>query len=177
MNHNLTLETCFGQDSPSLGRKTIYFSNGETLEPSDSEEEEDGGCNYKEPFSQSRDTASMSWGEYSRFLGTNVGKKSLQMCDFLGEKLARLLGLHDAKYQYAIDEFRRSQKREKPSEQDSSSLDSSPEHLNLSLRTGRSYGATSSDGVISPTPSSSCMSTGVKNKAVDTDNRGYQDDD
>ena len=31
-------------------------------------------------------------------------------CEYLGEKLARLLGLHAAKYQYAIDQFHRDQK-------------------------------------------------------------------
>ncbi|KAL2082723.1 hypothetical protein ACEWY4_022541 [Coilia grayii] len=175
MNNNITRETSFGQDHQSRHRRTIYFSSGDTLEQSDSEEVEDEDPVHKEPFSQSMDTASMSWGEYSWFLGTKIGKKSLRMCDFLGEKFARLLGLHAAKYQYAIDEFRRSQKKRKDIEEESSDMDDHAEDFNLSLRTRRNYGATNSDDLPSPPQSSSSVPISVKHIAAD--NKGYQEDD
>ncbi|XP_076128844.1 protein FAM177B [Alosa pseudoharengus] len=179
MNDNLTRglhmqETSF--DHRSHDRRIIYFANGETLEESEGEEENDEDANQKEPFSQAVDTTNLSWGEYSRFLGTKIGKKSLQTCDYLGEKLARLLGLHSAKYQYAIDEFKRDQKEKNIKEESSDVfMEDDTENINLAQKKSRKYGATGSPKVASPQSSISAPS--VKRMAVGTNNNGYQDDD
>ncbi|XP_031437647.1 protein FAM177A1 [Clupea harengus] len=173
MNGNLTRdlptqETSFGQVHQSRGRRVIYFSSGETLAESDREEEDDEDGTHKEPFSQSVDTENLSWGEYSRFLGTKIGKKSLQTCEYLGEKLARLLGLHAAKYQYAIDQFHRDQKRKDVREESSGVfMEDDAEMFNLAQKKSRTYGATN------PEPGSS-RPTCVEHKAGH--NQGYQDD-
>ncbi|KAJ8355459.1 hypothetical protein SKAU_G00182530 [Synaphobranchus kaupii] len=98
-------ETEFGGTSVSQQRRVIHFANGDTLEQDSSDGE--GDAPRKEPFSAPDNTAQISWREYSWCLWTKAGKKSLQTCDFIGEKLANLVGLNMAKYQYAIDEFHR----------------------------------------------------------------------
>uniref|UniRef100_A0A3B3Z734 Uncharacterized protein n=1 Tax=Periophthalmus magnuspinnatus TaxID=409849 RepID=A0A3B3Z734_9GOBI len=57
-------------------------------------------------------------------------------CDFLGDRLAGLLGLKDAKYQYAIDQHQRQKKMLGSERTDQGTTPLSPE-----LNTSR-YGAT-----------------------------------
>ncbi|XP_036438613.1 protein FAM177A1 isoform X2 [Colossoma macropomum] len=108
MNSNLKKEMELGSTDQSQQRKVIHFSSGETLEEDDSEEEtaeEPHQC----PFNKAGGD-NLSWRRYAWFWGTQVMIKSLQTCDFVGGKLASLLGLTLAKYQYAIDEYQLVQK-------------------------------------------------------------------
>jgi len=46
----------------------------------------------------------MPWFAYQAW---NMGSKSLEVCDYLGEKLAAFFGITTPKYQYVIDEYNR----------------------------------------------------------------------
>ncbi|XP_051500468.1 protein FAM177A1 [Myxocyprinus asiaticus] len=114
--------------------KLIHFSNGEIL--SEEEEEEDelhqafgapGAGNWK-------------WKDYSWFLATQFVRNSLRICDFLGEKMAGLLGLNAAKYQYAIDQYHRDHQNE-AEEVLSMSTRENQERINLSQIVNKPYGA------------------------------------
>ena len=49
----------------------------------------------------------MTWGPWLWYKAINVGSKSLEVCDYLGEHLASFFGITTPKYQYEIDEFNR----------------------------------------------------------------------
>ncbi|KAL6485841.1 hypothetical protein MHYP_G00052330 [Metynnis hypsauchen] len=95
----------------SQQRKVIHFSSGETMEEDDSEEETEAEQPHRDIFNKAG-MDNLSWRRYAWFWGTQVMIKSLQTCDFVGGKLAGLLGLTLAKYQYAIDEYQRQKERE-----------------------------------------------------------------
>ncbi|XP_016109621.1 protein FAM177A1 [Sinocyclocheilus grahami] len=88
--------------------KVIHFSSGETLTEEDCEEEEAQHQLHQAPSVS--DPGTWTWKDYSRFWGTQILRKSLTFCDFLGEKMAGLLGLNAAKYQYAVDQYQREHK-------------------------------------------------------------------
>lgn len=78
-------------------RRVIHFTSGETLDLDEEEEE-------KPAFRDTERKARL------KNLAMRVGRLSLLVCDFLGERLAGALGLNDAKYQYAIDQHQRGRK-------------------------------------------------------------------
>ncbi|KAI4899149.1 hypothetical protein NFI96_013244 [Prochilodus magdalenae] len=92
----------------SQQRKVIHFSSGETLEEGGSEDEM--AEQPYQTFAKAGQQENLTWRGYAWRWATRVVIKSLQTCDFLGGKLAGLLGLNHAKYQYAIDEYQRYQK-------------------------------------------------------------------
>ncbi|KAK5853310.1 hypothetical protein PBY51_007108 [Eleginops maclovinus] len=96
-------ETGFGSPALSKQRRIIYFSSGETMEEEDSEEEEESD---RPPFTEPAEKSRFSF----RNVALLVGRISLLTCDFLGERLAGVLGLKAAKYQYAIDQHHRDNK-------------------------------------------------------------------
>ncbi|XP_056118877.1 protein FAM177A1, partial [Rhinichthys klamathensis goyatoka] len=116
--------------------KVIHFSSGETL----TEEEEAQHHLHQEPSAS--DPRSRTWRDYSRFWGTQILRKSLRFCDFLGEKMAGLLGLNSAKYQYAVDQYHREHRNETEEEVLSSSTSVNEERINLSKIESKQYGAT-----------------------------------
>ncbi|XP_066562289.1 protein FAM177A1 [Amia ocellicauda] len=100
--------TDFGRKGslPGKGQKRlIHFASGETLEEDSTDEDEIVA--QDELFKAPVDTAQMSWGSKAWFLWMQVAKRSILTCDYLGGKLANVLGLNAAKYQYAIDEYLR----------------------------------------------------------------------
>ncbi|XP_067421497.1 protein FAM177B [Emydura macquarii macquarii] len=103
-------------------RRIIYFVNGETMEEYSTEEEEE------EEEQQPLDTSKLSWGLYLRLWAVRIATTSLfsiffqgdrhLACEFLGGKLATLFGLNEPKYQYAIDEYYRTQNKESEDDED-----------------------------------------------------------
>ncbi|KAM4522541.1 protein FAM177B [Odontesthes bonariensis] len=98
-------ETEFGSSVLPKQKKIIHFSNGETLEVEDSDGEEEQSLNTT-PFNESTQRTKLSF----KNVAILVGRISLLTCDFLGERLAGALGLNEAKYQYAIDQYHREHK-------------------------------------------------------------------
>ncbi|KAJ0060788.1 hypothetical protein NL108_000223 [Boleophthalmus pectinirostris] len=92
-------ETQFGGVEVSQERRVIHFTNGETLDLDSEEEEEEERPAFRDKEHRGRFSL--------KNLVLRVGRLSLFTCDFLGEKLAAVLGLKDAKYQYAIDQHQR----------------------------------------------------------------------
>lgn len=95
-------ETQFGGADVTRERRIIHFTSGETLDLDSEEEEEE----EKPAFRDTERKARLS----IKNLVMRVGRLSLLVCDFLGERLAGVLGLNDAKYQYAIDQHQREHK-------------------------------------------------------------------
>ncbi|XP_048063768.1 protein FAM177A1 [Megalobrama amblycephala] len=121
-------------------RQVIHFSSGEILTEDDSEEEEEQHQLHQAPSAS--DQKNWTWRDYSRFWGRQIFRTSLRLCDFLGEKMAGLLGLNAAKYQYAVDQYHREHKNETEGEVLSSSTSVNEESINLSKIVSKQYGAT-----------------------------------
>ncbi|PSN35238.1 Protein FAM177A1 [Blattella germanica] len=83
-------------------RKVIHFSDG-TIEEYSSDEESDKPAQYNCEINPS----AMQWGPWLWYQTLNVGTKSLEVCDYLGEHLASFFGITTPKYQYEIDEYNR----------------------------------------------------------------------
>ncbi|XP_065256364.1 protein FAM177B [Emys orbicularis] len=115
-------------------RRIIYFANGETMEEYSTEEEE-------EEEQQPLDTSKLSWGLYLRLWAVRIATTSLfsiffqgdrhPACEFLGGKLAMLFGLNEPKYQYAIDEYYRTQKKESEDDEDGEKISETNEAESL----------------------------------------------
>ncbi|XP_069744232.1 protein FAM177B-like [Narcine bancroftii] len=88
-------------------KRLVHFSSGETMWECSSEEEEE-----EELLVQQIDPATLPWRPFLWFWMTHFAHKSLLVCDFLGEKVANLLGLTTSKYQYAVDEYFSAQDQE-----------------------------------------------------------------
>uniref|UniRef100_A0A493SUL5 Family with sequence similarity 177 member A1 n=1 Tax=Anas platyrhynchos platyrhynchos TaxID=8840 RepID=A0A493SUL5_ANAPP len=88
-------------------RRVIHFASGETMEEYSTDEEEDE--QEKKDLLPPVDP-----------VGILVDKLLLlvYLCDFLGEKIASVLGISTPKYQYAIDEYYRMKKEEEEEEQE-----------------------------------------------------------
>ncbi|XP_056337552.1 protein FAM177A1 [Danio aesculapii] len=125
------------EDIRDTSVKRIYFSSGETLTDEDSEEEED----LHQAASCVSEPGNWTWKDHSRIWGSRFLKKSLQCCDFLGERMAGLLGLNAAKYQYAIDHHR-DHKGDAGAEPCSTNTSMNEEKINLSQMANKQYGAT-----------------------------------
>ncbi|XP_015687418.1 protein FAM177B [Protobothrops mucrosquamatus] len=94
--------------------KIIYFANGETMEECSSEEEDVEESNQKPLL----DTANLSWGNYLRSWVHQIVATAFFACEFLGGKFVTFLGLNDSKYQYAVDEYYRTQNKKNESDED-----------------------------------------------------------
>uniref|UniRef100_A0A8C4SYP8 Family with sequence similarity 177 member B n=1 Tax=Erpetoichthys calabaricus TaxID=27687 RepID=A0A8C4SYP8_ERPCA len=96
--------------SVKVPRRVIHFANGETMDEfsTDEDDEEEKG-NQNKLQEAPVDKSQLSWGSYLWFLTIRFALASLNTCDFLGGKLANILGLNTPKYQYAIDEHHRRQ--------------------------------------------------------------------
>ncbi|XP_069671518.1 protein FAM177A1 isoform X2 [Periplaneta americana] len=84
-------------------RKVIHFSDGTIEEYSTDEDESDKSARITSELNP----RTLSWGPWIWYQTANVGSKSLQVCDFLGEHLASFFGITTPKYQYEIDEYDR----------------------------------------------------------------------
>ncbi|XP_056436905.1 protein FAM177A1 [Gadus chalcogrammus] len=115
-------------------RRVVHFASGETME-----EEEDEEDPTHETLREPSERIWRSW----RKTGGLVMKMTLCACDFLGARLASLLGLDSAKYQYAIDLHRRRQPQRRDDPQVPEDLSGARgERIVLSTRPDRTYSAT-----------------------------------
>ncbi|KAM4690603.1 protein FAM177A1 [Rhinophrynus dorsalis] len=64
------------------------------------------------------DPSKLTWGPYLWFYMLRAATSTLSVCDFLGEKIASVLGVSTPKYQYAIDEYYRMQKEVEEEEEE-----------------------------------------------------------
>jgi len=109
-------------------KRVLHFSDGTLEEYSDDDELYDGDDSAAASKRASNATAAsaatvaekkspehMRWGEYLLHVTMTFGVRSLNFCDYLGEKFAWALGITTPKYGYAIDE-REWQKKEEAAE-------------------------------------------------------------
>ncbi|RXN27334.1 protein FAM177A1-like [Labeo rohita] len=94
---------------PKIPRRTIYFASGETMEEYSTDEEEEEEPEKAKTISKV-DPSKLTWGPYVWFQMWRVATSTISVCDYLGEKMASLLGITTPKYQYAIDEYYRMKK-------------------------------------------------------------------
>ncbi|XP_066532067.1 protein FAM177A1 [Hoplias malabaricus] len=101
-------------------RRTIYFASGETMEEysTDEEEEDEEEVEQKTSALTAVDPSKLTWGPYFWFHMWRVATSTISVCDYLGERMAALLGITTPKYQYAIDEYYRMKKEEDEEEED-----------------------------------------------------------
>ncbi|XP_044128116.1 protein FAM177A1 isoform X1 [Bufo gargarizans] len=102
-----------------IPRRIIHFASGETMEEYSTDEEEElqekrDLLPTVDPFLQTK----LTWGPYLWFYMLRVATSTLSVCDFLGEKIASVLGVSTPKYQYAIDEYYRMQKEVEEEEEE-----------------------------------------------------------
>ncbi|XP_022277629.1 protein FAM177A1 isoform X3 [Canis lupus familiaris] len=69
-------------------------------------------------FGESGRQTKLTWGPYLWFYMLRAATSTLSVCDFLGEKIASVLGISTPKYQYAIDEYYRMKKEEEEEEEE-----------------------------------------------------------
>uniref|UniRef100_A0A6I8SGR3 Family with sequence similarity 177 member A1 n=1 Tax=Xenopus tropicalis TaxID=8364 RepID=A0A6I8SGR3_XENTR len=94
-----------------IPRRIIHFASGETMEEYSTDEEEE--LQERKEVLPAADPSKLTWGPYLWFYMLRVATSTLSVCDFLGEKIASVLGVSTPKYQYAIDEYYRMQKEKK----------------------------------------------------------------
>ncbi|XP_019406867.1 PREDICTED: protein FAM177A1 isoform X1 [Crocodylus porosus] len=99
-----------------IPRRVIHFASGETMEEYSTDEEEDE--QEKKDLLPPIDPTTLTWGPYLWFQMLRVATSTLSVCDFLGEKIASVLGISTPKYQYAIDEYYRMKKEEEEEEEE-----------------------------------------------------------
>ncbi|KAL2790031.1 protein FAM177A1 isoform 2 [Daubentonia madagascariensis] len=76
------------------------------------------GAAAASPFREPARQTKLTWGPYLWFYMLRAATSTLSVCDFLGEKIASVLGISTPKYQYAIDEYYRMKKEEEEEEEE-----------------------------------------------------------
>ncbi|XP_075699799.1 protein FAM177A1 isoform X2 [Rhinoderma darwinii] len=99
-----------------IPRRIIHFASGETMEEFSTDEEEE--LQERRDLLPTVDPTKLTWGPYLWFYMLRVATSTLSVCDFLGEKIASVLGVSTPKYQYAIDEYYRMQKEVEEEEEE-----------------------------------------------------------
>ncbi|XP_044530109.1 protein FAM177A1-like [Gracilinanus agilis] len=100
-----------------IPRRVIHFVSGETMEEYSTDEDESDG-QEKRDLLPAIDPTKLTWGPYLWFYMLRAATSTLSVCDFLGEKIASLLGVSTPKYQYAIDDYYRMKKEEEEEEEE-----------------------------------------------------------
>nr|XP_010966154.1 PREDICTED: protein FAM177A1 [Camelus bactrianus] len=98
-------------------RRVIHFVSGETMEEYSTDEDEVDSLEKKDVL-PTVDPTKLTWGPYLWFYMLRAATSTLSVCDFLGEKIASVLGISTPKYQYAIDEYYRMKKEEEEEEEE-----------------------------------------------------------
>ncbi|CAJ1074031.1 protein FAM177A1 [Xyrichtys novacula] len=112
----LEMGDCTERQKVKVPRKTIYFASGETMEEFSTDEEEE-----EDPLKTdviTVDPSKLTWGPYFWFQAWRMATSTISVCDYMGERLASLLGITTPKYQYAIDEYYRMKKEEEEEEEE-----------------------------------------------------------
>ena len=98
-------------------RRVIHFVSGETMEEYSTDEDEVDSLEKKDVLPPV-DPTKLTWGPYLWFHMLHAATSTLSVCDFLGEKIASVLGISTPKYQNAIDEYYRMKKEEEEEEEE-----------------------------------------------------------
>lgn len=166
-----------GGSFKSQRKKVIYFSSGETLEEDseEDEEEEENKASARQAFREPTEKAKSLW----KNAVVLVGRKSLRSCDFLGERMAGLLGLNAAKYQYAIDEYHRDNTvtagdGSKPTHKGHCEAGAETIQLSTTRHSIIEYGATTSNVALPGFVTSNDMNSDNGNQGAH--NKGYEAD-
>ncbi|XP_038616773.1 protein FAM177B [Tachyglossus aculeatus] len=93
-------------------KRIIHFANGDTMEEYSTEDEEEEEWKKNQSF----DTSQLSWGPFLWLWAIRIASTSFSTCEFLGGRLATFFGLNEPKYQYALDEYYRTQNQDRDSE-------------------------------------------------------------
>lgn len=96
-----------GSRKSATPKRVIHFADGDTMEEYSTEEEEE-----REEQNSAYDPSKLSWGSYFWFWAGQVASNSISTCEFLGERFAVFFGLTEPKYQYMLNEYRRTQNKE-----------------------------------------------------------------
>ncbi|KAI7804486.1 protein FAM177A1 [Triplophysa rosa] len=115
-----------GKKPAKIPRRTIYFASGETMEEYSTDEEEEEEPQQKKT---SVETSKLTWGPYFWFQMWRVATSTISVCDYLGERMASLLGITTPKYQYAIDEYYRMKKEEEEEEEENRLSEEAERHF------------------------------------------------
>ncbi|GAB5572792.1 protein FAM177A1 [Prionailurus iriomotensis] len=118
-------------------RRVIHFVSGETMEEYSTDEDEVDSLEKKDVLptvdpalviqqwvhkfllhASGQTETKLTWGPYLWFYMLRAATSTLSVCDFLGEKIASVLGISTPKYQYAIDEYYRMKKEEEEEEEE-----------------------------------------------------------
>ncbi|XP_036307746.1 protein FAM177A1 [Pipistrellus kuhlii] len=108
-------------------RRVIHFVSGETMEEYSTDEDEVDGLEKKDVL-PTVDPTKLTWGPYLWFYMLRAATSTLSVCDFLGEKIASVLGISTPKYQYAIDEYYRMKKEEEEEEEENRMSEEAERH-------------------------------------------------
>ncbi|KAJ6655644.1 hypothetical protein lerEdw1_004880 [Lerista edwardsae] len=95
-----------------IPRRVIHFASGETMEEYSTDEEEEEQPERKDLLPSVDPYACQVCSIHNHTL------LFFPVCDFLGEKIASVLGISTPKYQYAIDEYYRMKKEEEEEEEE-----------------------------------------------------------
>ncbi|KAK7827153.1 hypothetical protein U0070_019949 [Myodes glareolus] len=136
-----------GPRKSTTPKRVIHFANGDTMEEYITEEEEEleeQNSAYDSVFSTWANPKRQSWIQFLQALFF------LLACEFLGERFAVFFGLTEPKYQYVLNEYRRTQNKEAdkdPEGNGSKAQDAKIPNEKCHLGAGgQEYGAISSRG-------------------------------
>ncbi|XP_012682292.1 protein FAM177A1 [Clupea harengus] len=118
-----------GLKKQKVPRRTIYFASGETMEEYSTDEEEEEEPKKKNTMTII-DPSTLTWGPYVWFQMWRMATSTVSVCDYLGERLASILGITSPKYQYAIDEYYRMKKEEEEEEEENQLAEEAERHFN-----------------------------------------------
>lgn len=91
-------------------KRIIHFADGDIMEEYSTEEEEEEE-NKELRTNSTPDPSRLAWGPYLWFWAGRIARISFSTCEFLGGRFAVFFGLHQAKYQYVLDEYCRTQNK------------------------------------------------------------------
>ncbi|CAB3372141.1 Hypothetical predicted protein [Cloeon dipterum] len=92
----------------SKPHRIIHCSDGIVEEFSDDEEFEVDAAPKTTPI----DPSTLTWGPWLLYQTQSAGGQVLKACDYLGEGLANFFGITRPKYEYEIEEYKRTMKEE-----------------------------------------------------------------
>ncbi|KAG5265522.1 hypothetical protein AALO_G00243420 [Alosa alosa] len=124
-----------GLKKQKVPRRTIYFASGETMEEYSTDEEEEEP--EKKEALTTVDPSTLTWGPYVWFQMWRMATSTVSVCDYLGERLAGLLGITSPKYQYAIDEYYRMRKEDEEEEEENRLAEEAERNFNKGSQEGQ----------------------------------------
>ncbi|XP_008683917.1 protein FAM177B [Ursus maritimus] len=104
-----------GSPKRTTPKRIIHFIDGDIMEEYTTEEEEEED-KKEQKTNSTHDPSTLSWGPYLWFWAGQIASTSFSTCEFLGGRFATFFGLNQPKYQYALNEYYRTQHKESDKE-------------------------------------------------------------